>query len=144
MSSADSYPLADAVTVALYVPAGSPAGLAVIDIVAGVVPELALVVNHPIYTAPGSAPIDEGDEVLWRPGRYFSSGSTDEPIAGGTITFHHRSMGELLTAASNAGWDLHRLEEFGVSGSQIEQYPAMAKQRHIPRLLGARWTRRAS
>lgn len=103
---------------------------------------LALVINHPIYTAPGSAPIDEGDEVLWRPGMYFGSGSTEEPVSGGTITFHHRSMGDLLTSAAKAGWNLGQLEEYGVSGAQIDRYPALAKQRHIPRLLGARWTRR--
>jgi len=33
---------------------------------------LALVINHPIWTAPGSTPItDEEGEVLWRTGDYF-------------------------------------------------------------------------
>jgi SAM-dependent methyltransferase len=35
---------------------------------------LAIVVNHPVFTAPDSAPIQESDEVLWRPGRYFRAG----------------------------------------------------------------------
>lgn len=104
---------------------------------------LALVVNHPIFTAPDSGPIEEPDgEVLWRPGRYFSTGYTDEPAGGGNIRFHHRTLGDLLTAAAVAGWDLRRLVEEGVSEDQIARYPPYGRQRHIPRLLAARWVRR--
>src|SRR5690606_34105277 len=36
---------------------------------------LALVINHPIWTAPKSTPTEDSDgEVLWRPGEYFSVG----------------------------------------------------------------------
>lgn len=100
---------------------------------------LVLVANHPTFTAPGSAPIDDGEEVLWRPGDYFSDGFTDEPAGGGTIRFHHRTMAELLTSAAQAGWALERLVEAGPSAPQIDRYPPYADQRHIPRLLGVRW-----
>ncbi len=103
---------------------------------------LALVINHPTFTAPSSAPVDDGEEVLWRPGRYFGMGSTEEPVSDGTITFYHRPMADLLNAASDAGWDLQRMEERGASGGQISRYPALARQRHVPRLLAVRWTRR--
>ena len=34
---------------------------------------LAAVLNHPVWTAPGSSPmLDDDGEVMWRPGRYFS------------------------------------------------------------------------
>ena len=37
----------------------------------------ALVINHPFRTAPGATPISDSDgETLWRPGDYFSSGTT--------------------------------------------------------------------
>jgi SAM-dependent methyltransferase len=103
---------------------------------------LALVVNHPIFTAPESAPIQEDDEVLWRPGRYFERGFSDERAGEGTIRFHHRTFAELLNAASAAGWDLQRVVELGATPSQIERNPALGQQRHIPRLLGAAWRRR--
>ena len=104
---------------------------------------LALVVNHPTYTAPGSAPIEEDDgETTWRPGRYFSHGHTDERAGDRTVRFHHRPMGDLLTTASLAGWDLQRMIEVGPSDGQIRRHPPLAAQRHFPRLLGARWTRR--
>lgn len=103
---------------------------------------LALVINHPIFTAPGSAPVQDPDEILWRPGFYFEPGFSDEPVGSGLVRFHHRSVGELLTAASAAGFDLERLEEFGVSDSQVRRTPVLAGQRHIPRLMGARWLRR--
>lgn len=103
---------------------------------------LAVVANHPVFTAPGSAPVeDAGGEVLWRPGRYFSDGWTDEPVDGGIVRFHHRTLGELLTAAADAGWQLRRLVEEGVSEDQIVRHPPYGRQRHIPRLLGARWVR---
>lgn len=105
---------------------------------------LAVVANHPIFTAPNSAPIQETDEVLWRPGAYFSKGFTDEPAGDGTIRFHHRGIGDLLTMASEAGWDLHRLVEQGVSDRQVDRHPPLDQQRHIPRLLGGRWVRRVS
>lgn len=104
---------------------------------------LALVVNHPVFTAPDSAPIQEDDEVLWRPGRYFERGYTDEKAGDGTIRFHHRTMAELLNAASAGGWDLERMVELGATDSQVERHPALAQQRHIPRLLGAAWRRRS-
>ena len=100
---------------------------------------MVVVANHPAFTAPGSAPIDDGEEVLWRPGDYFSDGFTDEPAGGGTIRFHHRTMAELLTSAAQAGWALERLVEAGPSAPQIDRYPPYADQRHIPRLLGVRW-----
>jgi SAM-dependent methyltransferase len=103
---------------------------------------LALVVNHPMFTAPASAPIQEDDEVLWRPGRYFERGYTDEKAGEGTIRFHHRTMAELLNAASAGGWDLERMVEVGATDTQVERHPALDQQRHIPRLLGVAWTRR--
>lgn len=103
---------------------------------------LAVVVNHPVFTAPGAAPVEEPDgEVLWRPGRYFSEGWTDELVDGSTVRFHHRTLGELLTAAADAGWRLRRLLEEGVGEAQIVRHPPYGRQRHIPRLLAARWTR---
>jgi SAM-dependent methyltransferase len=103
---------------------------------------LVLVVNHPTYTAPGSAPIQDGDDVLWRTGRYLETGYTDEPAADHRVRFHHRPMGMLLTDASSAGWDLEVLEEYGVTEGQISANPMLGLQRHIPRLMGARWRRR--
>jgi SAM-dependent methyltransferase len=103
---------------------------------------LAMVLNHPIFTAPESAPIQEADEVLWRPGRYFESGFTDERAGEGTVRFYHRTMAELLNAASSGGWDLVRMVETGATDAQIERHPPLGDQRHIPRLLGVAWMRR--
>lgn len=104
---------------------------------------LALVMNHPIYTAPESAPIEEPDgEVLWRPGEYFGSGYTDEPAGDDRVRFHHRTLGSLLSVAAATGWDLHQLIETGATDSQIERHPPLARQRHIPRLLAAKWKKR--
>ncbi len=105
---------------------------------------LAMVANHPVYTAPESAAIVDTDgETLWRPGRYFDDGWTDEPAGEERIRFHHRSMAELLTSAATAGWDLDRLVERGPSEGQIERLPMLSEQRHVPRLLGVRWVRRS-
>jgi SAM-dependent methyltransferase len=104
---------------------------------------LALVINHPVWTAPGSSPFeDTAGEVLWRPGKYFGRGYSDEPAGRQTVRFYHRTMADVLNAASDAGWDLRRLEERGVSPQQIARTPDYAGQEHIPRLLGARWERR--
>jgi SAM-dependent methyltransferase len=104
---------------------------------------LAMVINHPIFTAPDSSPMEEDDgETLWRPGRYFGRGFTDEPAGEDKVRFHHRTVGELMTAAAEAGWDLQRLEEAPASAAQIARNPDLAGQEHIPRLMGARWRRR--
>jgi SAM-dependent methyltransferase len=103
---------------------------------------LALVMNHPIWTAPLSSPIDDAHgEVLWRPGRYFGRGHSDEPAGRRKVRFYHRTAADLLNAASAAGWALVQMEERGISRQQVERYPDYAGQEHIPRLLGARWTR---
>ena len=104
---------------------------------------LAVVINHPIWTAPKSSPIeDPGGEILWRPGIYFGRGFSREPAGDDKVTFYHRTMAELLNGASRAGWDLEKMDERGISPEQVRRVPDYAGQEHIPRLLGVRWTRR--
>ncbi|MDX1690856.1 MAG: methyltransferase domain-containing protein [Acidimicrobiia bacterium] len=104
---------------------------------------LALVVNHPVLTAPDSGPIvdPDDDEVLWRWGDYFGSGSTVEPAGESSVAFHHRSTAALLTAAADAGWTLERLEEAPVGEQRRRADPLLDAQADVPRLLGARWRR---
>ncbi len=104
---------------------------------------LVLVINHPIWTAPDSSPIeDPSGETLWRPGVYFGRGHSDEPAGRQIVRFYHRTMADLLNGASDSGWDLQCLEERGISPAAVERYPEYAGQEHIPRLLGAKWRRR--
>jgi SAM-dependent methyltransferase len=104
---------------------------------------LAVVINHPIFTPAGSTPMrDDDGEVTWRPGSYFERGFSEEPAGEGLVRFYHRTISELLNAASAAGWDLIRMVEKGASPAQIERVPDLAGQEHIPRLLAARWAKR--
>ncbi|MBP1632304.1 MAG: putative methyltransferase [Acidobacteria bacterium] len=124
-----------------------PDGLGLFVAVAGAVRPggvLALVSNHPAYTAPGSGPLvdPEDGEVLWRWGPYMEDGASTEPAGGGTVTFHHRPLGVLLTAAAAAGWSLESLVEHGVGEERAAADPLLGAQRQIPRLLAVRWVRR--
>ena len=93
---------------------------------------LALVINHPLWTAPESTPIaDSEGEVLWRPGAYFSRGSSRLPAGASEVTFHHRSMSDLLNSASAAEWNLQQMVE--------QPHHAYRDQPGIPRLLACRW-----
>ncbi len=103
---------------------------------------LVVVANHPHFTAPGSAPIQDVDgEVLWRPGSYFQPGFTDEAAGVGVVRFHHRTMADLLTTAAAEGWGLDVIREFGPLPSQLAETPALSSQLHIPRLVALRWRR---
>ena len=103
-----------------------------------------LVGNHPLMTAPGSAPITDptDGEVFLRPGDYFAEGFTDEPAGPGTVRFHHRPLGFLLEAAAGAGWSLERFQEVGISAGRVARDPSYAGQEQLPRLLGVRWRKR--
>ncbi len=103
----------------------------------------ALVVNHPLQTAPGAGPITDPDdgEVFLRVGDYFAHGWTDEPAGEGTVRFHHRPLGEVLEAAAAAGWHLERFEERSVSAEMRSSDVSWSGHEHVPRLLGARWRR---
>lgn len=104
---------------------------------------LTVIVNHPVFTAPGSAPfMDQDREVLFRWGEYFGTGSSVEPAGDHGVRFHHRSMARWLTAAAVAGWSLERLEERGLSSEAIARDPGYAGQEQIPRILGVTWRRR--
>ena len=93
---------------------------------------LAIVVNHPVWTAPDSTPITDSDgEVLWRPGSYFSTGHSEVPAGGETVIFHHRSLSDLLNTAAIAGWSLQRMIEL--------PHHDLEDQAGIPRLLACRW-----
>jgi SAM-dependent methyltransferase len=95
---------------------------------------LAIVINHPIWTAPGSAPITDADgEVLWRSGGYFETGFTDEPAGGSMVRFHHRSMADLLNSAADSGWMLEHVVE--------QPHHELLDQSGIPRLLACRWSK---
>lgn len=91
-----------------------------------------LVMNHPYWTAPGSSPISyPGDELLWRPGSYFERGTLLEPAGDQEIQFHHRTTGDIVEAASSAGWSLERLIE--------APHHELVDQAGILRLLACRW-----
>jgi len=101
---------------------------------------LALVLNHPLITAPDSAPvIDDDGEVLWRWGRYFGDGYTEESAGDLTVRFHHRTISELLGAAAKAGWALDGLAEAGAGPQRAAADPIIAAQVELPRLLALRW-----
>lgn len=101
---------------------------------------LALVVNHPLITAPDSAPvIDDDGEILWRWGRYFAGGYTEEVAGGLTVRFHHRTMSSLLGAAAAAGWALEAIAEVGAGPERAAVDPLLAVQVDLPRLLAIRW-----
>ncbi len=94
---------------------------------------LCLVMNHPVWTAPGSTPITDTDgEVLWRPGGYFSEGFTDESVGTAMVRFHHRPLGSLLTAAADAGWSLEQMVE--------TPHHELEDQGGISRLMAIRWS----
>ncbi len=103
---------------------------------------LVIVINHPVYTAPDSAPFADLDgEILWRWGSYFSRGSSTEPAGDGDVRFFHRPFADLLTAAARSGWKLEAMTERGLSTETIALMPGYEGQEGIPRLLGVRWTR---
>ena len=101
---------------------------------------LSIVINHPIYTAPGSAPIADIDgEVLWRWGNYHTRGSSAEVAGDRTVDFHHRPTEALLTSAARSGWSLDVLRERPLSPDAIAGEPGYLGQDQIPRLMGVRW-----
>ncbi|NNF88056.1 MAG: hypothetical protein HKM97_05995, partial [Acidimicrobiia bacterium] len=102
---------------------------------------LAIVSNHPAFTAPGAGPlIDPADgEVSWRWGRYLEPGTSIEPAGSFNLTMHHRSLGDLLSAAARAGWMLDRLDERGPGPAARDRDPLLAAQNDIPRLVGLRF-----
>lgn len=103
---------------------------------------LAVVINHPAYTAVGAGPmLDIDDEILWRWGSYFTQGSSTEPAGEDVVEFFHRPMDALLTSAADRGWMLERMVERGLSDEAVARMPSYKGQESIPRLLGVRWRR---
>jgi SAM-dependent methyltransferase len=101
---------------------------------------LAIVINHPVCTSPGSAPIGDTDgEVLWRWGSYHSRGSSFEIGGGRNLEFFHRPLDVLLNEATSAGWILERIDERPLSDATIERLQEYVGQEDVPRLLGVRW-----
>jgi SAM-dependent methyltransferase len=93
---------------------------------------LAVVMNHPVWTAPGSTPIeDDYGEVLWRPGEYFAPGQTAVPAGEREVVFHHRPLADLLEPAAAGGWSLERFVE--------RPHHDQAADPGMSRLLACRW-----
>jgi SAM-dependent methyltransferase len=105
---------------------------------------LVVIINHPVYTAPGSAPLmDEDGEILWRWGRYFAPGSSLEPAGHRQIRYHHRSVADLLSAAARHGWCLDEMVERGLGQEAVARMVGFEGQQQVPRFLGVRWLRRS-
>lgn len=104
---------------------------------------LAVVLNHPAFTAPGSGPIvDPADgEVLWRWGSYFDAAITTMWIGGQKVSFHHRPVGVVLSVAAAAGWVLELVDERPLGAEAVRHEPGYAGQEQVPRLIGLRWRR---
>lgn len=103
---------------------------------------LVVVMNHPVVTAPHSEPlVDDGGDVVWRWGSYLERGSTPQPAAGRAVELHHRSLGDLVTAAANAGWRLEQMAERGTTTHTVATTAGHHGQEHLPSLLGIRWRR---
>jgi SAM-dependent methyltransferase len=103
---------------------------------------LVVIMNHPVYTAPGAAPLMDTDgEILWRWGEYFVAGSALESVGPRDVRFFHRPLGVLLTSAARSGWVLERMVERGLSAEVVDRLPGYAGQESIPRLIGVRWRR---
>ena len=114
------------------------------EIAAAVVPggHLVVVMNHPVSTAPTSEPlVDPMGEILWRWGDYLSLGHLVQIVEHQEVVLFHRPMGELLTAAADAGWRLDRLTERAPSEETIARFPEYRGQEQIPTVLGCRWIR---
>jgi SAM-dependent methyltransferase len=104
---------------------------------------LAMVINHPAFTAPDAGPLVDPDdgEVLWRWGPYFEEAEVLVRIGSRSVVFHHRPLGRLLTTVARTGWRLQTCEERPLSAAAIDHEPGYAGQEHAPRLLGIRWER---
>ncbi len=114
------------------------------EIAAAVVPggHLVVVMNHPVSSAPTSEPlIDPTGEILWRWGDYLSPGQLVQIVEQQQVVLFHRPMGELLSAAADAGWRLDRLAERAPSAQTIARFPEYRGQEQIPTVLGCRWIR---
>jgi SAM-dependent methyltransferase len=103
---------------------------------------LVIVMNHPVATAPNSDQlVDPEGEILWRWGDYLTRGVSAQPAGDRIVELFHRPLGELLTAAGQAGWTLIQMIEQGPSDRTIECFPEYRGQESIPSLLGLVWTR---
>lgn len=103
---------------------------------------LCVVINHPVATAPDSAPLaDPTGEVLWRWGDYLSPGSWPQIVEDRSVELFHRPVGGLLTAAARSGWCLELMIERGPSAATLERFPELRGQESIPSIAGFRWRR---
>lgn len=104
---------------------------------------LAVVLNHPVYTAPGSGPVldPRDDEMYWRFGDYLHAGASTEPAGEGEIEFVHRPISDLFNAAADAGWSLQKVEEQGVGERATQRDALLALHKDIPHLMAVRWRR---
>ena len=104
---------------------------------------LTVIINHPVYTAPGAGPvIDPTDgELFWRFGRYLKVGRTRDLAAGGFLEFVHRPIGVLLSQAARAGWMLEDVRERGVGSAAAVRDDILARHGDIPHLMALRWRR---
>lgn len=103
---------------------------------------LVAIINHPVFTAPGSGPFMDPDfDVFWRWGGYLARGTSEIPAGSRHVAMYHRSFSDLLTTAARVGWCVEEVLEVPLGPAAIEREPSYVGQDGIPRFLGVRWRR---
>lgn len=101
---------------------------------------LSVVINHPVVTAPDSAPlVDPDGEILWRWGTYLTPGTLPHRVEDRVVELFHRPLGTLLSAAAASGWMLEAMIERGPSITTIDRDAGNHGHEDIPTLAGFRW-----
>ena len=97
-----------------------------------------LLLNHPLFQAPGSGWIDDQilDEQYWRVGAYLAPDVSMEELAPGVVLeFVHRPLSHYVNAMAEVGLGLERMEEPAPPEGFLALAPEYREAATIPRLL---------
>jgi SAM-dependent methyltransferase len=93
--------------------------------------------EHPIYTAPSHPEFvaDADGSVTWPVDGYLVEGPrTTDWLAPGVVK-QHRTIGTYYSSLRRAGFDVHRLVEWGPTAEQIAAHPDWAVEVERPQFL---------
>ncbi|MCE9687907.1 class I SAM-dependent methyltransferase [Shewanella sp. AS16] len=93
--------------------------------------------EHPIFTCSPNQGwlVDEAGKRSWAVNSYQAEGERRSDWMAKGVIKYHRTLGTMVNALLQAGFELRQLNEWGPSAQQIAANPALAEEAERPMLL---------
>jgi SAM-dependent methyltransferase len=96
---------------------------------------IVVTVIHPVITSNDARSTTDELRADWSVDRYFDRGAREQDWLGGTVTWHHRTIEDYVSALTAASFTVTGLRECAPPADRFENDDELQRRRRIPLFL---------